>query len=75
MFLEDSIQDQSEDATSAVPKKTQRLGVKTEGVWVTRANGGTPTTSQIKEKDESVHEDDEMIWWVWNGKIVGFSDW
>ena len=20
-------------------------------------------------------EDDEMIWWSWDGKIVGFADW
>lgn len=20
-------------------------------------------------------DDDEMIWWSWEGKLVGFSDW
>jgi hypothetical protein len=26
-------------------------------------------------RNGEVDEDDEMIWWSWDGKIVGFADW
>ncbi|KAJ7499710.1 hypothetical protein FB451DRAFT_1015732 [Mycena latifolia] len=41
---------------------------KVEGVWVTCENPG------VEFSDEAA-EDDEMIWWSWDGKIVGFADW
>ncbi|KAF7301015.1 hypothetical protein MIND_00665100 [Mycena indigotica] len=40
---------------------------KVEGVWV-----GCRTTSELLDGED---EEDEMIWWSWDGKIVGFSDW
>ena len=51
------------------PKKS--FGVKTEGVWI-----GCRAEPAIKEGTlEQTQEEDEMIWWQWDGKIVGFSDW
>jgi hypothetical protein len=54
---------------------------RVEGVWVS-ADGSHPS---LEEQRSSVHdaengpkevEDDEMIWWTWEGgKIVGFVDW
>jgi len=51
--------------------KPKRSGIKTEGVWV-RCAGALSTEEVIPE---TVDEEDEMIWWSWDGKIVGFSDW
>ncbi|KAF8351724.1 hypothetical protein F5887DRAFT_1277530 [Amanita rubescens] len=42
---------------------------RVEGVWVVCREAGR------SEVDEPVNEDDEMIWWNWEGKLVGFSDW
>ena len=61
--------------TKVPPKnKGLRLGVKTEGVWVTCRSGSTEDVGIDYDKVKLV-EDDEMIWWEWDGKIVGFSDW
>ncbi|KAF8905770.1 hypothetical protein CPB84DRAFT_1676317 [Gymnopilus junonius] len=38
---------------------------KVEGVWITTRTGLRQNRT----------EDDDMIWWSWDGKFVGFSDW
>lgn len=64
---------------------------KIEGVWIaTRGGIQAPVESKAEiglefqsgqTKKEKVHpqivsdEDAEMIWWSWDGKFVGFSDW
>ena len=46
-----------------------------EGLWITsRAGIQTETTEEAPIHDPK-HDDDEMIWWSWEGKLVGFSDW
>lgn len=41
-----------------------------------KEEGETETGEQEgKEEDKEEKEEDEMIWWQWDGKIVGFSDW
>lgn len=66
-------------------KKTGSRGkTPVEGVWV-RANSTGQGFDGGIEKDyrdsmergdaKSVDESDEMIWWSWDGKLVGFSDW
>jgi hypothetical protein len=53
-----------------------RRGPKTEGVWV-----GAMDEVYWKEFEVGVDgkneedEEDEMIWWGWDGKIAGFNDW
>lgn len=60
-------------------RKHPRAGVNTEGVWIGCKRSPPdlrfelPTTRNT-DGDE-VAEEDEMIWWAWDGKIVGFSDW
>ena len=51
-------------------------GVKTEGVLVTcqsrpdeSLNSVDPLLSEVSE------EEDEPIWWSWNGKLTGFAEW
>ena len=71
-------------------KVKKSFGIRTEGVWIScREPSTTPTRTEEKVgNDETVKaiggggggpcelkEEDEMIWWQWDGKIVGFSDW
>ena len=80
-FLEDVVATPPSDAASdelpQKPKRKVRAGVKTEGVWVCsrdgpRVEGGLDGRDGAEDE---VCEEDEMIWWAWEGKIVGFSEW
>ncbi|KAF9457259.1 hypothetical protein BDZ94DRAFT_1228228 [Collybia nuda] len=52
-------------------KKPQRnKGV--EGVWITCRDGLAKPTPKIEGPHD---EENELIWWSWDGKIIGFSDW
>jgi len=58
---------------------------RVEGVWVRRRvvgadndvwdewGGRVGRERDVADVEED--EEDEMIWWSWDGKIVGFSDW
>ena len=56
------------------PKEKSRArprGVRTEGVWVGRVGREVAGVDADAQEDE----EDEMIWWAWDGRIAGFSDW
>ncbi|KAH7881136.1 uncharacterized protein C8R40DRAFT_18202 [Lentinula edodes] len=62
------------------PKSKRTQKQKVEGVWVARRtlSLNTPSASMSGEQenaDQGQDEEDEMIWWSWDGKIVGFSSW
>lgn len=48
-----------------------------EGVWITsRAGIRKETMDDVLDHEALLkQDDDEMIWWSWDGKLVGFSDW
>ncbi|CAK5276270.1 unnamed protein product [Mycena citricolor] len=46
-------------------------GAKPEGLWLTCRNPGV----DFAEPAEGTPEEDEMIWWSWDGKLAGFADW
>ena len=46
-----------------------------EGVWITSRAGLQKDTMDGLAHDPLLNQDDEMIWWSWEGKLVGFSDW
>lgn len=74
-FLDDIVDDSTADASADAPKKKpQRFGVKTEGVWISCAGGSREAREDLSQ-NASEREEDEMIWWAWDGKIVGFNDW
>ncbi|KAF7354674.1 hypothetical protein MSAN_01381100 [Mycena sanguinolenta] len=54
--------------TTGDRRKARTKAAKVEGVWVTCRNPGV-------EFSDDTGEDHEMIWWSWDGKIVGFADW
>ncbi|KAI0637547.1 hypothetical protein C8Q77DRAFT_1214626 [Trametes polyzona] len=41
----------------------------------TRIKGDTAAERQEHEAQQEADEEDEEIWWAWDGKIVGFADW
>ncbi|KZT13258.1 uncharacterized protein LAESUDRAFT_719602 [Laetiporus sulphureus 93-53] len=57
-----------------------RKGVKTEGVWVSCRGGEINPDVKLnvrenQDEEDEDEEEDEMIWWAWDGKIIGFADW
>ncbi|KAJ7226632.1 hypothetical protein B0H12DRAFT_241017 [Mycena haematopus] len=54
-------------STSRDHRKPRAKG-KVEGVWLTCRSPGV-------EFPDEAGEEHEMIWWSWDGKIVGFADW
>ncbi|EPS93258.1 hypothetical protein FOMPIDRAFT_1024075 [Fomitopsis schrenkii] len=62
-----------DDAAQARKSK----GAKTEGVIVGCRREGVSEGVRLGGRGDAEDEDeeDEMIWWVWDGKIVGFADW
>lgn len=52
-------------------RKARTKPGKVEGVWVTCRSRGV----EFADDNDDAAEEDEMIWWSWDGKIVGFADW
>ncbi|KAJ7476945.1 hypothetical protein B0H11DRAFT_2031342 [Mycena galericulata] len=55
--------------TRSSRKPARSKAQKVEGAWVTCRSPG------VEFFEEATSEDDEMIWWSWDGKLVGFADW
>ena len=61
------------DADTPLRKKRKTQKGKVEGVWITCRDGFREADSdEWKVGDD---EGDEMIWWGWDGKLLGFSEW
>ncbi|KAF7318181.1 hypothetical protein HMN09_00326300 [Mycena chlorophos] len=58
----------TQDADSKLKPKR---GQKVEGVWVKCRRA----VSQHEEQRVENEEENEMIWWTWDGKLVGLSEW
>lgn len=72
-FLEDAFASNDHRPQSINSRnKHPRVGIATEGVWIGCQYDELHSLSGDRCPEE---EDDEMIWWAWNGKIVGFSEW
>ena len=68
-----SLSDTSLSQTTTKSSKKNHV----EGVWITsRAGIRKETMDEALVHDRLLkQDDDEMIWWSWDGKLVGFSDW
>jgi hypothetical protein len=69
------------DAGGPSPSKQHSKKGKVEGVWIT-ARAGIQHRSVVdadsalgQAGNEGEDDADEMIWWSWDGKFVGFNDW
>ncbi|KAI0269347.1 hypothetical protein BC834DRAFT_865971 [Gloeopeniophorella convolvens] len=56
-------------------KPRRRAGVNTEGVLVTCKDGPESGSATPRPAGEGTSEEDELIWWVWDGKLTGFAEW
>ncbi len=67
-------------------KQKKRSGVRTEGAWIGCRSGsafvglkrpqvGADEVQEREGEGQVGDEEDEEIWWAWEGKIVGFADW
>ncbi|KAI9466661.1 hypothetical protein BJY52DRAFT_1111488 [Lactarius psammicola] len=79
-FVVDSGLGGGDDASTARNGKPRRrgaaAGVKTEGVLVTCQSGPDESLSKADLlRSEVREEEDEPIWWSWNGKLTGFAEW
>ncbi|EIW62228.1 uncharacterized protein TRAVEDRAFT_45061 [Trametes versicolor FP-101664 SS1] len=69
--------------TGDVGAKKKTRGVKTEGAWIGCRGGSAFAAEQARraadrakeQENETRDEEDEEIWWAWDGKIIGFADW
>lgn len=79
-FVVDSGLGGGDDASTAGNGKPRRrgagTGVKTEGVLVTCQTGPDESLRKADPlRSEVSEEEDEPIWWSWNGKLTGFAEW
>ncbi|KIJ13897.1 hypothetical protein PAXINDRAFT_116598 [Paxillus involutus ATCC 200175] len=65
-FLEDSGETSGNESLTKRKKPT-----KVEGVWI-KSNGDG---AEPKDVGDELVEEDELIWWSWDGKLAGFADW
>lgn len=78
-FLCESGEVPREEETSARAGAKKKQKGRVEGIWI-RARGsdardGEPGRNWDEDEDEDVAEEDEWIWWSWDGKLMGFADW
>ena len=59
------------------PRRAAAAGVKTEGVLVTCQTCLDESLRNVDPllQSEVSEEEDEPIWWSWNGKLTGFAEW
>jgi hypothetical protein len=73
-----STTDQSDGNAKPKRKPTNRGKSAVEGLWLGGRNLVKPFPEDMASMVDTAlgeNEMDEMIWWSWEGKIVGFSGW
>ncbi|KAG9309757.1 hypothetical protein JVU11DRAFT_10131 [Chiua virens] len=57
-------------ASSETSTKKKTKTSKVQGVWVK-----SRASTRSENSEEGLAEEDELIWWSWDGKLVGFAGW
>lgn len=74
-FLEDSgLVPVNGIGSNSADRTKKKKGIECEGIWIRCRDLGDDCNRREGEMKED-DEEDEMIWWTWDGKIVGFADW
>ena len=71
------------DGKTQTQRRRRVAGIKTEGVLVTCQNGpdknddrpSHPASIVVPTTVMEAREEDELIWWAWDGKLIGFAEW
>jgi hypothetical protein len=64
------------DAEDGKPRRRHGVaGVKTEGVLVGCQTSLDDSISRPTDPVTEISEEDELIWWAWDGKLIGFAEW
>ena len=64
------------DAEDGKPRRRHGVaGVKTEGVLVGCQTSLDDSISHPTNPGTEISEEDELIWWAWDGKLIGFAEW
>ena len=64
------------DAEDGKPRRRHGVaGVKTEGVLVGCQTSLDGSMTHPTNPVTGIIEEDESIWWAWDGKLIGFGDW
>jgi len=71
-MLSDFQRDSGLSPSAAQRRSRHKAGAKTEGVLVGCTGGSHEDTTMA---GTAGREDDEMIWWCWDGRLIGFSEW
>lgn len=69
-FLVESGQTSARCDTTTKSKKRTKAS-KVQGVWIKSRGSST----HIEGSEEDLAEEDELIWWSWDGVLAGFTDW
>ncbi|KAG2361218.1 hypothetical protein BDR07DRAFT_1287709 [Suillus spraguei] len=71
----DALLDQFLEESGERPTRddVKKKGRKVEGVWIRSRQRLTEDSEMISS--EEIPEEDEMIWWTWDGRLLGFADW
>ena len=82
-FIHSDCPSQNKKSSFGRSKGSLGAGVKTLGIKVKcRSSLGDEVLENFDEVEEDVEseeeneedEDNELIWWSWDGKLIGFSD-
>ncbi len=71
-FLVDSGLGEAEDTKPR--RRHGPAGVKTEGVLVSCQTSPDDSISHPTNPVTEISEEDELIWWAWDGKLIGFAE-
>ena len=63
------------DADGKPRRRHGVAGVKTEGVFVGCQTSLDDSISHPTNPVTDINEEDELIWWAWDGKLIGFAEW
>lgn len=75
----EELPDGNENSDTKTTKVKKPRGPASDGIWVGACGDDlipeTIENTQAIDGNDDVGEEDEMIWWEWDGKFVGFSEW
>lgn len=75
--LDEFLRGSGEREISNPPVRRSNKVPNVEGVWITTHMGiqKLPCPASSLEDKTEEEEEEDLIWWSWDGKLLGFTDW